>query len=70
MSLKAKQLPARAMACACCGQPAGSWMQWWNQDRGFGICFDCVGWIRGRGATEEFIRDTYGYEGRHWGRQA
>lgn len=60
--------------CACCGDDAGRWEQWHNQDTGFGICRKCVDWIMTRlvfgrpnpdGAPLEFCR-TYGLPGQHY----
>ena len=59
----------RQLACACCGGDAGRFVQWWNQDTGFGICASCVAWLRadrpGKGPREtaDDIRDYYGVEG-------
>ncbi len=60
----------RDLGCACCGGYAGRWRQHWNQDTGFGICADCVAWLRkpkSEGGppreNEDYIRDCYGIEG-------
>ena len=59
----------RRLTCACCGDDAGRWAQWWNQDTGFGICARCVAWIMGREteASAEEITRLYGIEGVNWG---
>lgn len=41
----------RNMTCACCGEYAGRFEQWWNRDNGYGICPRC--------AKQEFERDHY-----------
>lgn len=53
--------------CACCGGDAGRFVQWPNQDAGYGLCRPCVEWIQRRGThtPEEFER-TYGREGVHY----
>ena len=35
----------RHKQCSCCGRDAGIWEQWFNQDKGFGVCADCVRFI-------------------------
>lgn len=55
------------LICCCCGGKAGKCEQWYNRDIGFGICFDCVKWIKGRGKTsDDEIKTLYGLEGIHW----
>ena len=60
--------------CTCCGSDAGSWVQWPNQDTGYGICRKCVDWVMTRkpfgrpdplNAPLEFCR-TYGLPGQHY----
>jgi hypothetical protein len=63
----------KRMSCSCCG----AWCtgrQWHNRDQGFGLCGDCVKWLRSPkhsdGQTpresEEEIRRCYGIEGIHF----
>lgn len=60
--------PVRTLTCTCCGGAARG-RQWENMDQGFGICSDCVGWLKDRkdfpmmpyGATL-----NYGVEGLHF----
>jgi hypothetical protein len=54
-------------SCACCGEVAGEWVQWPNQDTGTGLCQRCVDWIQGRGtySDEEFVQ-IYGQAGVHY----
>lgn len=55
---------AGSLECCVCGNGAGRWQQHWNRDTGYGICADCVQWLRATGrATEEEIKDLYGVEG-------
>jgi hypothetical protein len=55
------------LTCCCCGDDAGQWKQHWNRDTGYGICTDCVVWLRSRGTSEPEILDLYGVEGVNWG---
>ena len=52
----------RHLTCACCGDAAGRWQQHWNQDTGFGLCFRCAEWIKGRDRVIDF-ESTYGKPG-------
>lgn len=31
----------RRLICSCCGKDAGKWLQYWNQDTGYGLCSSC-----------------------------
>lgn len=53
------------LTCACCGGEALG-RQWWNRDTGYGGCTKCIAWMRGRGTTEEEIKQSYGIEGVHF----
>ena len=55
----------RSLECACCGNAAGRWKQWWNQDTGYGLCAPCAVWIASRGTSQDEIDETYGREGEH-----
>ena len=60
----------RWLRCACCGDDAGHFNQWHNQDDGFGLCARCADWIieREQRKPEEFRTDmvlTYGEPGKH-----
>lgn len=55
----------RDLACACCGDMAGHYRQWPNQDTGYGLCLACVNWLRAKGYTEERLTDLYGRAGVH-----
>lgn len=62
--------------CTCCGEyPRPSRPQWWNQDRGFGICDDCAGSIlhlQGHKPLGKYPMDRtefeecYGKDGTHY----
>ena len=52
-------------SCCICGRNAYG-KQWWNRDKGFGLCIDCAEkWI-GKTDRQEFER-SYGRAGVHWG---
>lgn len=60
----------RYLRCACCGDDAGKWMQWHNQDTGYGLCARCADWIidRQQHKPADFQTDmvrTYGKPGVH-----
>lgn len=64
----------RELTCSCCGDSAGKWEQWHNQDSGYGICRTCVDWIAGRtmfGRPDPLSEPiefcwTYGLPGTHY----
>lgn len=55
------------LTCCVCGASAPAHKQWWNRDRGFGLCGRCAAWLKTRRDynAEEF-RQNYGDEGIHW----
>ena len=60
----------RNLACACCGDDAGTWQQVHNQDTGYGLCASCADWIieRDQRKPPEWRTDmdgTYGTPGVH-----
>ncbi len=57
--------PTEQLTCCVCGAYTRG-RQWWNRDTGYGICGECVAYVRGRGETEEQIRDYYGVAGVHY----
>ena len=70
---KGKEMAKRELTCACCGESAGQWEQWHNQDTGFGLCRKCADWIAKRmmfgrpdpqGNPLELSK-TYGLPGTH-----
>jgi hypothetical protein len=53
--------------CCVCGRTAHG-QQWWNRDKGYGLCLDCAAaWIMKHHDTAEFER-SYGKAGVHWGK--
>lgn len=56
----------RLLICTCCGKYAGKWLQYWNQDDGYGLCESCREWIWERNhpslPRSEF-EQTYGQPG-------
>ncbi len=58
--------PVTYLECCCCGGGTRG-RQWWNRDDGYGMCVACIAYVRGRGMSEEEIRDLYGIDGIHWG---
>jgi len=56
--------------CSSCGGHAGRWHQHSNRDTGYGMCFACIEWLRGRGTTEDEIKRLYGTEGVNWGKES
>lgn len=57
--------PIRDLGCCCCGN-ATRGRQWWNRDTGYGICPECVEFVRKHGETEAEIKDNYGIAGVHY----
>ena len=55
------------LRCCCCGDTATALKQWFNRDRGFGLCGRCATQIQARKDYDptEF-RLNYGDEGVHW----
>lgn len=53
------------LTCCCCGSGAPAKEQWFNRDRGFGLCGGCAAFLQPRMDPTEF-RDCYGEEGVHW----
>lgn len=51
------------MTCCCCGAYAGFWEQWYNRDAGYGICPDCIVYVRSLGESPEEMKSNYGVEG-------
>ena len=59
------------LTCTCCNGDAGTWLQWFNQDKGFGICKKCIAFVKYHvpfdkeylRITEENFVKTYGKPG-------
>jgi hypothetical protein len=58
--------PIKTLECCVCGESTKG-RQWFNCDKGYGICEPCVAFVRGHGDTDEDIRSNYGVEGVHYG---
>ena len=50
--------------CACCGEDAPAFKQWFNQDTGYGLCSRCNGNITAKEGAD-YVRDCYGHAGVH-----
>lgn len=55
------------LTCCVCGDNAPAKKQWYNRDRGFGLCARCADWLKRRADYDpvEFT-SNYGQEGVHW----
>jgi len=47
--------------CSCCGQYTKG-KQWFNQDKGYGLCKKCYDWIAEK-ESPDYIRSCYGEKG-------
>jgi hypothetical protein len=56
------------LTCSCCLGEAPAYAQWWNRDRGYGLCGGCATWIRekSRSFDPDEFRRSYGDGGVHW----
>ena len=52
--------------CSCCGNDAGVWEQYWNQDKGYGICAKCIEWRKTLGYTKEQLKEMFGINNVHY----
>ena len=55
---------AKSLICCCCGERAYG-KQWWNRDKGFGLCVRCIP-IVNRGISEQEMESNYGKRGVHY----
>ena len=54
----------RGLQCACCGNYAGRFFQFHNQDDGYGLCRPCALWIvEKHDYTPQDVAAIYGVEG-------
>lgn len=63
----------QSLTCCVCGESSGTWLQHWNRDFGFGVCYACITRIRERQSgpdvmSKQEIESNYGIEGVNWGR--
>ena len=56
---------ARRLICAMCGQITRG-RQWWNRDKGYGLCPKCYDWMIKRGEDPKEIEFSYGQKGTHF----
>lgn len=55
---------AETLICACCGAYTLG-RQWFNQDKGYGLCPKCIT-LCSRGQTDQEVQSTYGVRGVHY----
>lgn len=55
---------AKALICCCCGGQAIG-RQWWNRDKGYGVCVKCSKSIAKK-ETPEYMKECYGERGYHY----
>lgn len=66
-----KSKPIRDLGCNCCGN-AMRGRQWWNRDTGYGMCDECIVYVRthrpfGRDPMSEAESlECYGIDGVHF----
>jgi hypothetical protein len=49
------------LTCCCCGGDAPAYQQWWNRDKGYGLCGRCATTIKAR-KDSNFVFDAIGHE--------
>ena len=54
----------KSLECCCCGRGTKG-RQWWNRDKGYGLCPSCAEQKKGY-ETKEQMEFSYGYEGVHY----
>lgn len=52
------------LICACCGSYTFG-RQWYNQDKGYGLCPSCYTWLSTKESSDE-IQFSYGVRGVHF----
>jgi hypothetical protein len=52
------------LRCACCGGCAPALKQWFNQDKGYGLCKRCAEWITEKEGAD-YVKRCYGEAGTH-----
>lgn len=53
------------LKCSCCGDTTAG-RQWWNRDKGYGLCDHCIPFASNRMSDIEFAQ-CYGIKGNHYG---
>lgn len=54
----------KTLTCCCCGELALG-RQWWNRDKGFGLCVRCAERIS-KVEDDETMKNCYGVKGTHY----
>lgn len=54
----------KMLTCCCCGEITKG-RQWWNRDKGFGLCERCAEMISKK-EDEETMKSCYGIKGVHY----
>ena len=52
------------LICCCCNANIRG-RQWWNRDKGYGLCSSCAEWIAETETAKE-MRSNYGVRGKHY----
>ncbi len=56
--------PIKELVCCCCGEYTMG-RQWWNRDKGFGLCVRCADMISQK-EDSETMNSCYGERGVHY----
>jgi hypothetical protein len=54
----------KILSCCCCSQKTEG-RQWWNRDRGYGLCEKCAEIIEDE-EDEKTMKELYGIKGIHY----
>ena len=49
-----KDAPRKMLICHCCGYKTKG-RQWWNRDKGYGVCPECANFIAGKEGLKELM---------------
>ena len=64
-TVKEEDKPVSRKTCACCGEMTRG-RQWFNRDRGFGLCPKCADWMLEHNESLEDMESSYGVRGVHY----
>jgi hypothetical protein len=53
------------LICNCCGCSTKG-KQWWNRDKGYGLCKSCGEWKLKQGQSIEMVQEDAGIRGINW----
>lgn len=53
------------LRCCTCGNGTRG-RQWWNRDKGFGLCDDCITFVGVADVPVGETHSSYGVRGYHW----